>query len=794
VLAPDVSERRERSSSVIAQATRETAQLSHKLSEQKARLARLPEPSPLLAIPAEVVRALDISSGAARKALEDLPKRQAAAQTLRDAIEHDLARLGLGTDLELVVSRSLPVGEQARLQALARDFQNLSLKLENAERDLPAARAEVEALASSVALGRSARRLERDALLPAEVLERYEGELAQAEEAVEGLEQRARAAEREREQLSAQQQRHHGQDGVPSEARLSEARAERDARLREAQELAADPKRKALELSLPLAALAQAQSQADGLVDRLRKEAERVAAAELLEQRLLEAAREQAALASELQVARTRLSDVVLRWQRTLRSISQADLLPREVARLMAQEREAHGEVSRSEQALARARANLAAVEERATAARAQLAKWQVEWQAASAPLGLPEGSRPEQALALIDLLADLGRKRQELLTMERRVDGIGRVIDEFADKVKGQTATLAPPLAALSPLEAAARLVELHAKATDDARERRAVLAEIERLQRELGETQARAEAERQALADLCREAGVVDAPSLAELEAKVARSRELDAELERLDARLAELCEGENVVALADEARQSDKLVVAARLAELDDLIALCEEDWRALEGEVARLKAGLQAYEGEEGAEAAQELSATVARMAELSAIWVRKRLASVVLERVVDSYRERNQGPVLSRAGELFNRLTLGGFSRLQVGLEEARLECIRADDGKGLEVKELSRGTRFQLYLALKLASLERYVRTAPPLPLVLDDVLVEFDESRAKVALAVLAEFSEHTQILLFTHLARDVEAARELGDSRIVTHHLVRPEPAWRTEHAGSG
>jgi uncharacterized protein YhaN len=150
---------------------------------------------------------------------------------------------------------------------------------------------------------------------------------------------------------------------------------------------------------------------------------------------------------------------------------------------------------------------------------------------------------------------------------------------------------------------------------------------------------------------------------------------------------------------------------------------------------------------------------------------------------VLERVVEGYREQNQGPVLSRAGEVFSRLTLGSFSRLQVGLEETRLECMRADDGKSLEVNELSRGTRFQLYLALKLASLERYVKTAPPLPLVLDDVLVEFDESRAKVALSVLAEFSEHTQILLFTHLARDVDAARDLADGRIVTHHLARHE-----------
>jgi uncharacterized protein YhaN len=112
--------------------------------------------------------------------------------------------------------------------------------------------------------------------------------------------------------------------------------------------------------------------------------------------------------------------------------------------------------------------------------------------------------------------------------------------------------------------------------------------------------------------------------------------------------------------------------------------------------------------------------------------------------------------------------------------LLVGFEEARLECVEAQSGKGLELTELSSGTRFQLYLALKLASIEQYLRTAPPLPLVLDDVLVEWDDDRAKIALGVLAEFSEQLQILLFTHLARDVEASRGLGDPRIVTHQLA--------------
>ena len=64
-----------------------------------------------------------------------------------------------------------------------------------------------------------------------------------------------------------------------------------------------------------------------------------------------------------------------------------------------------------------------------------------------------------------------------------------------------------------------------------------------------------------------------------------------------------------------------------------------------------------------------------------------------------------------------------------------------------------------------------------------PLPLVVDDVLIHFDDARARAALAVLGELAASTQVLLFTHHARHVELAREaVADGRLVEHEL---EPA---------
>jgi hypothetical protein len=80
--------------------------------------------------------------------------------------------------------------------------------------------------------------------------------------------------------------------------------------------------------------------------------------------------------------------------------------------------------------------------------------------------------------------------------------------------------------------------------------------------------------------------------------------------------------------------------------------------------------------------------------------------------------------------------------------------------LRVDDAEGhsLPVEVLSRGTREQLFLSLRLALAASYARRGAPLPLVLDDVLVNFDADRAKAAAKVLRDFAaEGHQILVFT-------------------------------------
>ncbi|MEO0480861.1 MAG: AAA family ATPase [Planctomycetota bacterium] len=133
------------------------------------------------------------------------------------------------------------------------------------------------------------------------------------------------------------------------------------------------------------------------------------------------------------------------------------------------------------------------------------------------------------------------------------------------------------------------------------------------------------------------------------------------------------------------------------------------------------------------------------------------------AQALLRHRIDDYRREHQGPILERASAAFERLTGGAFRGLEVDWDDqSRFVAVLAGERSAERrfVEELSSGTRDQLYLALKVATIESLIESsqAPRMPCVFDDVLVHFDDKRASHALEVLAELGKHTQVLLFTH------------------------------------
>lgn len=406
-------------------------------------------------------------------------------------------------------------------------------------------------------------------------------------------------------------------------------------------------------------------------------------------------------------------------------------------------------------------------------AVRAQLESWQAEWVEVARAFSRESDADPSDLESLLDRYEELRKLTEEADRAERKLGEQTSQITLFRQQMNELAAEVGGEIQDQQEMTVLIeRLVEQLAEARRVHTVRAQLSEQLETVTRERQESE-RALAQREAdWAELLREAGVTG--DLPELEAKVARRRQLTERLRDLEDTLRPLAAGQSMDEFANTLADIDWDAVPGQIRDLDRNIASLEEERAGAWHRKGQLEQELRAFDGAQAAaEAAQEAAeimaagkATVARYASLS-------LAEAVLRREMDRYRKENEAPVLRGASRWFSRLTRQAYSGLTSGLDPRtdapRLEAVSAS-GRQVPVEGLSDGTRDQLFLALRLATIELTLESAEPIPMVMDDVLVHFDTERAQATLEVLAEFGQRNQVLLFSHLERDRQLARALG------------------------
>ena len=117
-----------------------------------------------------------------------------------------------------------------------------------------------------------------------------------------------------------------------------------------------------------------------------------------------------------------------------------------------------------------------------------------------------------------------------------------------------------------------------------------------------------------------------------------------------------------------------------------------------------------------------------------------------------------------------AGRIMGRLTAGRYEKLAFD-KSLDASAQTKDEPVSRSVLSLSAGTADQIYLALRLAVCALILPEENACPLILDDTLCNFDDTRAYLALDYLKELSRNRQILLFTCHAREADYFRGSTD-----------------------
>jgi uncharacterized protein YhaN len=772
---------------VLVDSGREIARLSDRAARLREEQGRLQIVASLEHESGELMRELQHELAVHRQASVDLPKRQAELRALEHELAVALGALPDGVGRDHVEQLRFDAAMLARIGKLGRERGALEARAEQAQaaRDAAIAHAKRARSAALQSLVDPEQDGDVGSLAQEPVFEGLELRMPSEETIAsytarfERLEREAERLEGERESLAQRASRLAIQldafarsDAPPTDAELQAARAARDAGLRGLREAAVASR--AAEVAAVDAA-AQQVLHADQLGDRLRREAARVAqrAEWLAEQTAVEETR--ASLAERAAQHATRAQDLLLSWRALWSAVGIAPGTPQQM----------RARRTRLLEALAAAE-RLDAAERSHAAALDAVKRWQAQWAELMAKLDLPPGASGEEAQAVVDTRHEVLRREDQCRALRGRIEGMARNSAALRARAEAQIARHAPELASRSMEDAVDELLRLHARTREDVGQRARIVSDLRELDAQLEEARARNDAAQRGLSSLMQLAGVSSPEELERQERRTRRARELSELVLDCERDLIEHGDGLDLAQLEREVRGLDADRARARRDEIRaELEQLDEEQPRLLQEKVS-VEGAFAVWRSHGAADAAAEVEQQLARVRDLALRYARQRLAAELLERAIQRYREHNQGPVLKRAEVLFARLTLGAYPRLQVAYDqrdEPVLQCLRGGE-RTVEVERLSEGTLDQLYFALRVASLERFAQSAEPMPLLLDDVLVNSDDDRARAAFEVLGELTQTMQVLYFTHHVHHLELARAaLGPERVVEHRLSREQ-----------
>ena len=444
----------------------------------------------------------------------------------------------------------------------------------------------------------------------------------------------------------------------------------------------------------------------------------------------------------------------------------------------------------------------VSSAESRLVQAREQLDKSMKAWRAKLAGLGFSEKLDPERFLtvserftALSDLeqraklrREDAAQRQREFDSVTRRVTDIAQEIDcvlesdEYEEGEDGEEYEVE-----VSTLDQLEHLVDERHRQQADIDRQKELFEKAKTLKEEEGK-------HRKSIAGLSRRRDALFHAANCDDETAYRRLADEQEQATNLRNQQAEVIR-EITAAIGSHATEESfaDLLTPEAIERLDDM---WEEASTRLEEEQETLKALVDQRgakrqeqrtmaEDRTLAERQLELSITEKQLTNARKAWREHAVVNRALERIRADYEANRQPETLEEASRYLSRLTGGEYRRVWTPLAKDVL-LVENSVGESLTVDVLSRGTREQLFLSIRLALVASFARRGIRLPMVLDDVLVNFDLVRTQRAAEVLSDFaSGGHQLLVFTCHEHMWEIFKKLdADCRRLPNRHGEPVP----------
>ena len=360
----------------------------------------------------------------------------------------------------------------------------------------------------------------------------------------------------------------------------------------------------------------------------------------------------------------------------------------------------------------------------------------------------------------------DALQRAQELQTkqaeLELRIVAEETSIAEMSQRIVSLAREVIPEVDATDPGTLVQHLWRQLTSAKEADSQSQVLLKGVANTQTQLATTQAALDAEISKLEELQTLCHATDAASLEATLSGLEKRSGLTKSIEDTHDHLTKMCAGQTLADFIKAATERAEDEMRREMANIESILPehqvardAAREHLNALKTEDQKLQqaSDLAAAHQQQGQLHLSEIVTDFRRFIELQH-------AIQFLRQQIELYREKTQGPMIQSTSAYFTALTNGAFDKVAAQLNDKgvpQLIGVRTD-GSFVPTTAMSEGTADQLYLALRFAAIDLHLAAHPAMPLILDDLLITFDDERTSALLPILATLSQKTQILVFTH------------------------------------
>ena len=416
-------------------------------------------------------------------------------------------------------------------------------------------------------------------------------------------------------------------------------------------------------------------------------------------------------------------------------------------------------------------------VKKKLEALRKEEEEAQKEWENWLTKKGLASELTPEGTIDIFATIKTCIEKRRSVRELTTRIESVQDFIEEYETKISSVLEECNRKKKEINVIVELEKITEELNQAIEDCKTLEQLDINEENLKLELRNIEKKLEKRQRAVSGLLSQ-------GFAESETEF---RENARNWEERNKQMDEILQGEqNIKRISGDGKsyfdfinelegtspedlKEKKTQLKERLEEIENNLSELREKRGGIAKEIEQIE------RREKGSSLRMRKTAKLQKLKKKSEEWSILILARTIMQKAIEKYEKERQPGVIKEAQSVFSKMTLGRYSRIYAPLDEAKI-YVEDEEGRRKDIQKLSRGTAEQLYLSLRFGFIREFSKRSESLPIVFDDILVNFDPERFQAACEAIQELAKTNQILYFTCHPETVDLLTKIvPDSKII-------------------